>query len=171
MRKVSQTITIGDGSGRPGNCLSAAVASLLDLPLDEVPHFLEMDGPWDVEVERFARSHGYRLAERPPDDAAPDFGLAYGHTRRGPALHAVVVHGGEVVWDPHPERSGLTSVLYYVAWEQVLTIDPECQKNGCPDSCHAGYFPPYGCGGCCDCLGGCRIAYYRQQEAREQETP
>jgi hypothetical protein len=47
------------------------------------------------------------------------------------------------------------------------SIDPECVKSGCPESCggFGGQVSGFGCGACCDCLGGCRIAYYRQQEA------
>ena len=37
---VDQTIFVGDPQ-RPGNCVAACVATLLDLPLDRVPHFIE----------------------------------------------------------------------------------------------------------------------------------
>ncbi len=38
---VDQTILASDPK-RLGNCLSACVATFLDLPLDEVPHFVEL---------------------------------------------------------------------------------------------------------------------------------
>ena len=49
-------------------------------------------------------------------------------------------------------------------------IAAEC-KDGCPEGCGGGYQSGYGCGGCCDCLGGCRMAYYRQLEEHERTTP
>lgn len=96
MRPVTQTITVGDGSGRIGNYLQAAVASLLELDLDEVPHFAEHDD-W---LERMVADHGYQVVYRPHPVA---FGLAFGRSPRGVA-HAVVCIDGVLVWDPAPVR-------------------------------------------------------------------
>lgn len=114
MKPVTQTITIGDGSGRPGNCLQAAVASLLDLDLDEVPHFIECgeDEDWLERLVTFGAGRGYRVVYR-PDPVM--FGLAFGRSPRD-AAHAVVCLDGEIVWDPHPSRDGLVSISNYVEW-------------------------------------------------------
>jgi hypothetical protein len=42
----------------PGNCLQASVASLLDLPLDEVPHFLTHED-WFGKLREFLKEQGY----------------------------------------------------------------------------------------------------------------
>lgn len=114
MKQVTQTITIGDGSGRLGNCLQAAVASLLDLTLDQVPHFLECAAgeDWLDRLVSFGADRGYRVVYR-SDPVA--FGLAFGRSPRN-ASHAVVVLDGEIVWDPHPSRDGLVSISNYVEW-------------------------------------------------------
>lgn len=108
---VTQTITVNDGSGRQGNCLQAAVASLLDLQLDDVPHFVELKSSWWELMETFAREHGYEVFLE-DSDKPTEFGFAFGPSSRGVA-HAVV-HRGSEVWDPHPERTGLESVSAFV---------------------------------------------------------
>lgn len=110
--EVTQTIIVGDASGRQGNCLAAAVASLLGLPLDEVPHFAEADDWWGA-MASFARTHGYAIDRA---DEPPKFGLAFGPSPRG-VTHAVVILNGETAWDPHPSRAGLLSASMYVRFE------------------------------------------------------
>lgn len=112
MRQVTQTIMVGDGSGLPGNCLQAAVASLLELDLDEVPHFAVHDD-WLERLVDFVNERGYSLtsqAERPAS------GLAFGPSPRG-VSHAVVIAEDEN-WDPHPSRDGLVSVSLYLNLKQ-----------------------------------------------------
>lgn len=118
MSEVSQTIVLGDGSGRLGNCLQAAVASTLDLPLDEVPHFAEVEDWWGALVD-FLSAHGVNVYRQPASDGPPVLGLAFGQSLRG-VMHAVVCRDGEVVWDPHPSRDGLTSVTSYVRFDALI---------------------------------------------------
>lgn len=115
MSEITQTITVGDGSGRLGNCLQAAVASLLDLPLDEVPHFAEIDD-WNGAFDDFAEQHGFRLAYTVTQ--TPEFGLAFGLSARGVA-HSVVYRDGTEVWDPHPSRDGLRSISAFVHFNRI----------------------------------------------------
>lgn len=114
MREVTQTILHGDPSGRPGNCLQAAVASLLDLNLDEVPHFIEHDDWLEYFVD-FCVERGYRPLMRPPA-AHVAYGMAWGPSERG-VRHAVVWIDGRMVWDPHPSRAGLLRVTELIAFE------------------------------------------------------
>ena len=118
MKQVTQTITVGDGSGLPGNCLQAAVASLLELDLDEVPHFARYDD-WLERLVAFAEERGHRVLYRPASEPVA-FGLAFGQSPRG-VFHAVTVVNGET-WDPHPSRDGLVSVANYVAWMKTNPI-------------------------------------------------
>lgn len=115
--EVTQTILLGDPNGRPGNCLQAAVASLLGLELDAVPHFVESTGDWFEDMVTFARGHGYGITDHGPDHEPPAFGLAFGFTNRSDERHAVVYRDGEMAWDPHPSRDGLTTVRTYVDFE------------------------------------------------------
>ncbi len=102
----------------PGNCLSACVASILGLSIDEVPNFIHLD---DVHEEQWAERMGAWLAQfglhavhMPVDgeqlgDVAPDaLYILCGRSVRD-FEHAVVASGECVVHDPHPSRTGLRS--------------------------------------------------------------
>lgn len=126
----TQTILAGreDGhsaAGLPGNCLQAAVASLLDLELDQVPHFAVYVDWWGA-MRRWARERGgdFTYFALPPDKYADAWAqtVAWGREHnayvilgggspRGPFMHVVVgTVDLEVVHDPHPSRAGLTYV-------------------------------------------------------------
>ena len=62
MIPVYQTI-IGraDDGSAPGNCMQAVVASLLELPLDEVPHFLLYGDRWWEMEYNFLMSKGIEM--------------------------------------------------------------------------------------------------------------
>jgi hypothetical protein len=107
MRPVTQTIFHDDPDGRPGNCLQACIASLLDLPLDDVPHFLLHDD-WTGALEQFLTAHGRRLHAQPASDHCA-YGMAWGPSKRG-VRHAVVWADGRMAHDPHPSHAGLLHV-------------------------------------------------------------
>lgn len=135
----TQTITAEreDGhsaAGVPGNCLQAAVASLLELEVDEVPHFaVYVD--WFAAMRRWARERGgdFTYFSLPPDEYADAWEtvvawgrehgthvLLSGHSPRGPFLHVVVGNVDlEVVHDPHPSRAGLLAVV-----DAIVYVDP-----------------------------------------------
>jgi hypothetical protein len=116
MTGVTQTILAGQIPGRQGNCLQAAIATILNLPLNDVPHFAEAAGDWVQDMVTFGREHGYRIAWRGGDGPQPDLGLAFGPTVRSVDItHAVALVDGRM-WDPHPSRAGLTAVTTYVDW-------------------------------------------------------
>ena len=114
-------------AGLPGNCLQAAVASLLDLEVDQVPHFaLYVD--WFAAMRRWARDTregDFTYFEFPvPEQYATAWEsvvawgrehdahlLLSGPSPRGPFWHVVVGNVDlEVVHDPHPSRAGLVEV-------------------------------------------------------------
>lgn len=117
MSEVTQTILLDDSAGRQGNCLQAAVASLLDLPLDEVPHFIEFDD-WFGELVAFAAALGFEVTYQAPPATPPALGLALGQSARG-VTHVVVYRDRQAVWDPHPNRSGLVTVEAFLHFEGV----------------------------------------------------
>lgn len=55
MKKIYQQIN----DPRHGDCYKCAIASLLDLDYEEVPHFIEMGEDWLLEAIRFFEEHGY----------------------------------------------------------------------------------------------------------------
>jgi hypothetical protein len=113
-------------AGLPGNCLQTAVASLLELEVDQVPHFaLYVD--WFAAMRRWARDRGGDFTYFPfpvPEEHAEAWAScqrwgrehsAYvilgGPSPRGPFGHVVVgTVDLETVHDPHPSRAGITAV-------------------------------------------------------------
>lgn len=107
-----QEILVGDPSGRPGDCLRACVATLLQLPPARVPHLAEFDD-WLSGLLAFREglSHfGLQAGYWPPDMTTElPWVIGIGPSPRG-VTHAVVLSAtdGTLVHDPHPSRAGLT---------------------------------------------------------------
>jgi len=123
-----------------GNCWEAAIASVLEIPLEEVMDERDESHPrwapgtwqkdwfetwaqhWNLKRDWLKEVHGKDLVpgegEAPPPEMLPPdgFWLAVGPARRG-CLHCVVFQGAEMVHDPHPDRTGLLAVT---EWEVLL---------------------------------------------------
>lgn len=106
--------------GVRGDCYRTAIACLLDVPRDDVPHVLEHSTPAvQKATAAYLKTFGLAMLELPITSARvaeviafmakanPDVSsyLLSGTTPRG-WDHTVVVHDREV-WDPHPSRDGL----------------------------------------------------------------
>lgn len=103
-----------------GNCFSACVASILEMPLDDVPFFMTGDDWWH-KFTVWCTQHGvepiYVLGYPPPVYLnRPELFRHYilsGHSPRLPGdptkLHSTVAFDTEIVHDPHPDRTGLLS--------------------------------------------------------------
>lgn len=107
MRRTTQT----DTSRGNGNCLQAAVASLLDLPLSQVPHFVRWPD-WEIRFMNFMKEHGTPVTLGPYSGTSTGIGI--GPTIRD-TTHAVVLKDGQMYWDPHPSRDGLLRVTHVYA--------------------------------------------------------
>jgi hypothetical protein len=106
VRPVDQT-TFGVPGG---NCFSACVASILELPIEDVPYFMGSDGEgWFDRLSVWLSERGlYALYYDTSDRNTywPDgYYILGGESVRGP--HAVVAKGKDVVHDPHHSRAGL----------------------------------------------------------------
>lgn len=100
-----------------GNCLQAVIASLLDLPLDEVPHFVKehVDSGgqlhWWDQMWKWLAARGWAIHAAGLDTHRTENLMASGPSPRGNGIHHVVIYrDGEMVHDPHPDRSGILSV-------------------------------------------------------------
>ena len=121
MTPVDQTEFWTGEPGSWGNCESAVIASLLDLSITEVPHFLrEAKGDnvkfWE-NVSNFLEKYGFEYVHYAWNDIdwekTKSEGKTY-HTISGPSprapdkiWHAVVGCNGEIIHDPHYSREGL----------------------------------------------------------------
>lgn len=120
MKPVDQEFLHQPEVGQYGDCQRAVIASLLDLPIAEVPHFLQLAKGDPVEywegLQLFVASKGFALLTVPAKSGAAFFGRAHGffHEISGPSPrgngtnHAVVGFDGRIVFDPHPSRAGLS---------------------------------------------------------------
>lgn len=125
MTPVTQTILHDPENGQHGNCMQAALASLFDLPIEQVPHFGY--GLSDDEGEEQQRqvlewlqksmdtSYGIIGIDIVPENHAAwcnyfefmgGYHLISGWTARG-TYHVVIGKGGTMVHDVHPDGVGL----------------------------------------------------------------
>lgn len=111
MKPVDQT-TFGFPGG---NCFSACVASILELPIEAVPYFM---GHTDVEAEGWEERFSEWLIEYGlysvtfllhGDWRPPGFYILSGTSPRAKTdeMHSIVARRHEMVHDPHPSRDGV----------------------------------------------------------------
>lgn len=105
MTPVLQTI-----EGPNGNCYAACLASLLDIPLDQVPDFGRRG--WANRLRHWLVDFGIGVIFRKGD------GLPLGEQKSPPAGHAILSHqtlfgphavicnGGQIIHDPSPRPLG-----------------------------------------------------------------
>lgn len=120
MIPVTQT-TFGE---RKGNCFAACVASVLELPLEEVPNFCceNWDGEWYQAFKGWLRARGldaicYAVLDGGDEARAQIFRIACelrgvpwigsGPNPSG-VLHSTVWLGDALVHDPNPSQAGIT---------------------------------------------------------------
>lgn len=94
-----------DRVGEDGNCLSACLASILEVPLQTVPDFAaetETDEEFLSAVDAWLAKKGLRYRQVALGDAAPvGWHTVEGLSPRG-GQHACVAKNGALMWDPHP---------------------------------------------------------------------
>jgi D-glycero-D-manno-heptose 1,7-bisphosphate phosphatase len=120
MQPIDQTVF-----GVPnGNCFSACVASILHIPLGEVPPFCTY-GDWWERFNEWLKPQGYYATIiRYSEDHAPlGFHILSGKSPRGDFQHSVVAMGNDIVHDPHPSRSGIETRV-----DQILIVPLDCSE-------------------------------------------
>lgn len=117
LRRVFQTHSEGLNNG-PGNCMQAAAASLLGLPLDAVPNFITYPNPNALMKAAF-RALDFELIEKPLDFIPPGYYFEVGISTQGHP-HIVVCMGGAMIHDPNPRGMGLVK-REAVIWPKPLT--------------------------------------------------
>ena len=96
-----------------GNCLQACIASLFELDLEEVPHFV-LESDWVGALDSWLKQYDlqtidvdleYMKQQGGDTWKALGYHLICGKSSR--ADHAVVGYNGKMVHDPHPDGGGL----------------------------------------------------------------
>jgi hypothetical protein len=135
MNKVKQTVLHDPATGKTGNCLSAVLASLLHMPIEEVPVFKDTL-VWRKELNAWLRPMNLAYIQVGGfAEWAEELGIegCY-HEVAGPShrsvdtLHACVGLDGEVIFDPHPDDSGLLEIQ---STGVFITLRPWESHNAC----------------------------------------
>lgn len=105
-----------------GNCYPACIASLLDLDLDDVPHFYQLHRNRDDFLDavlRFLHAHRMTTMRFPYASwmhryAPQALGIFSGASPRDSRLlHSVVgqltMDGWKLIHDPHPDQNGISN--------------------------------------------------------------
>ena len=134
------------GEGTVGNCYQCCLASILELPLEKVPHFYKFAprGHSETLIHAWLMSQGLGLLSLDVGKL-PSFKQGYiggGPVPQGfcilsgpgprvkkladgtekPIIHAVVGLAGRTIHDPHPSRAGLVAVDTI---ELLIALHPE----------------------------------------------
>lgn len=131
MKPVDQA-QFGTKPGKPdaGNCFSACIASILELPITAIPNFATLpdeQDAWDDAIREYLAPFGLwilTLSSKAMDGGkwAPlGYHIISGKSPRGGCLHSVVGFCGKIVHDPHPSRAGLASVETFSVF---VALDP-----------------------------------------------
>jgi hypothetical protein len=111
MRKVKQTKF--HTKKAKGNCMAAAFASILNLPLESIPQFEKMArDEWQESLFRWLHRIGYDMEVWHEDESPKGYAIANGPSSRGVG-HSVIYKDGKLAHDPHPSGDGLVRVEYF----------------------------------------------------------
>lgn len=115
MIPVDQQFLHDPANGQEGDCFRACIASILELPIEDVPHFAQLTGGrsedfWNMAYDWLEdRGYGYVHSTmlNGPIFSKGSYHLLSGPSPRGIGWHCVVALCGKIVHDPHPSRAGL----------------------------------------------------------------
>lgn len=91
-----------------GNCFSACIASILHMPIADVPSFCKHEDWWE-RLTAWLQPHGYypTIIRHNPEWTPQGFHVLSGKSPRGDFQHSVVALGPDIIHDPHPSRLGI----------------------------------------------------------------
>lgn len=137
---ITQTKLHDPDNGVIGNCYTACIASLFSVKIEDLADFEEMYGRWATACDadkpddalcqqvylEMTKVTGHILLQIDSADPAiggrlPEgFSIACGDGPRGFG-HAVIALDGRVFWDPHPDRTGLTTIDHFEVGVPMVT--------------------------------------------------
>lgn len=141
MKPIDQTKLLErDGVG---DCCRAAVASLLETPLEEVPEFEHITSGQHMAVVSFVESLGYEYhgclkfdgtnkeaLKRQGPGIGGHFYAAGQSPRRQEIHHAVVIdQEGNIAHDPHPSRDGVVGPMVVLLFKPLGKQEEKCLSN------------------------------------------
>lgn len=119
MLKLTQT-RFKNESGERDNCLATAIACILDLNSAEdalqVQEFYtdNPDDPtWELILDHWLKERGWEIALLAGHLIGGGPYLVTGTTHRDNDLHVCIYEDGELLWDPHPDNTGIVKEIQY----------------------------------------------------------
>lgn len=104
---------VESGRAEPGDCIRACVASITELELAQVPHFVSYrqcattdKHLWWWALIGWFHAHGIDMDLAPSTQPPDGWSIAEGTGPRG-YEHVVVAYDGQYVHDPHPDGGNL----------------------------------------------------------------
>jgi hypothetical protein len=120
MKPVNQSIFHDPSNNSFGDCYRACIASILELNIEDVPHFM-LEHDWRKRIRNillFLKKYNYTLYSV---DGLTDYTLegeneyfiVSGNSPRNKNnKHAVVGYKGKIVHDPHPDKTNIDTYDY-----------------------------------------------------------
>ena len=117
MIPVDQT----DFGPETGNCFPASIASILEIPIADVPNFNPNN--WFAEFNKWLYDYGFFALYYPkPQNQADrdDFEYVTNNVlceasvespRFPGVMHSIVFHKGAAIHDPHPDKTSMSATL------------------------------------------------------------
>ena len=101
-----------------GNCMTACVASILELPIHEVPNFHDMKKTYTEALVEFIGGLDKDIIYHGANDMPSGYCIATGPSPRDASIyHVVIMKDGEYIHDPHPDSTFILSVSGYYTIE------------------------------------------------------
>jgi len=128
MIPIDQEFVHDPSINQHGDCFRACLASVLEMPREEVPHFAqEANGVahifWNNAMD-WLEARGWEYVHSPTWKPHEWFHFISGPSPRGNGVtHMVVGLNGEVVHDPHPSRAGLSGDRSMWRFSYLARID------------------------------------------------
>jgi hypothetical protein len=129
MKPVDQLILHDPSNNKIGDCYRACIASILELNIEDVPHFMIQEPRQRIKsLLQFLGEYGYTLysVEGLVDYTYPDendYYIVSGISPKDSKIkHAVIGYNGKIVHDPHPDKSGIISYDYSEIFLKVKTF-------------------------------------------------
>lgn len=125
MTPQKQTIFNDFKNRKFGNCIQACVASLFNLPIEQVPHFMMYEDEMMDALKYFCDKNGYRFSgikQKPTEMDLNNFKgidgyyMIGGKSPRNKYGHAVIYKNGQPFFDVHPDNTFTRTVdsLYLI---------------------------------------------------------
>jgi hypothetical protein len=106
------------------------MATLLSIEIDDMPEFeCQSNYVW-IPAKEWLIKKGYTLCNYHSNFPPKSYSIGVGTSHRNPNIqHAVIALDGVEYFDPHPSRSGLTSIDRYWRIEKLALPKPSVQPQ------------------------------------------